>query len=209
MEELRDYLTRLIATRRREPGDDLISRLAAERVATGEMTEEELVGLSVLLLIAGHETTSNMIGLSTLVLLEHPEQLAPAAEAARADRRHRRGAAALPDHRADRADPGRGRPTPRSAGTAARGGRRRAAVGRQPRRRGVPRRPRVRPDRGSHQHMAFGFGIHQCIGQPLARAELRIALSELITRLPGLALAVDPDDVAYRDAWCSGCSGCR
>ncbi|MFD0591354.1 cytochrome P450 [Catellatospora coxensis] len=63
-------------------------------------------------------------------------------------------------------------------------------------------------ERGSHQHMAFGFGIHQCIGQPLARAELRIALSELITRLPGLALAVEADDVRATRS-CSACNGYR
>ena len=55
-------------------------------------------------------------------------------------------------------------------------------------------------DRGSHQHMAFGFGVHQCIGQPLARAELRVALAELVNQMPQLALAVDASKVEFRDS---------
>lgn len=201
IEELRDYLTRLIAARRGEPDEDLISRLAAERVATGEMTEEELVGLSVLLLIAGHETTSNMIGLSTLVLLEHPAQL----------RRLRERPELIDDTVEEllryltivRTGLTRVAVTDTEVG----GHRIAAGEGVIALLSAANRDADVFPDgaefdleRGSHQHMAFGFGIHQCIGQPLARAELRIALSELITRLPGLALAVDADDVRYRDA---------
>jgi cytochrome P450 len=53
--------------------------------------------------------------------------------------------------------------------------------------------------RGSHQHVAFGFGVHQCIGQPLARAELRVALTELLAAFPDLALAEEPSDVDVRD----------
>lgn len=201
IEEMRDYLTRLIATRRGEPGEDLISRLAAERVATGEMTEEELVGLSVLLLIAGHETTSNMIGLSTLVLLEHPEQL-----------RQLRERPELIDDTVEEllrylTIVRTGLTRVAVADTEVGGHRVAAGEGVIALLSAANRDADVFPDgaefdlhRGSHQHMAFGFGIHQCIGQPLARAELRIALSEMITRLPGLALAVDADEVRYRDA---------
>ncbi|GHJ44390.1 cytochrome P450 [Catellatospora sp. TT07R-123] len=201
VEELREYLVRLIERKRGEPGDDMISRLAAERVATGEMTEPELVGLSLLLLIAGHETTSNMIGLSALVMLQHPAQLERL-----------------------RQDPARIDDTVEELLrylTIVRTGLTRVAIRdtvvgghRVPAGQGVigllsaaNRDADVFPDgdrfdltRGSHQHMAFGFGIHQCIGQPLARAELRIALAELFTRLPNLELAVDPDSVEFRDA---------
>ena len=75
-EELVAYLDRLIEGKLAEPGDDLLSRVAAERVATGEMSRRELVNMGLLLLIAGHETTANMISLGTYALLTHPDELA-------------------------------------------------------------------------------------------------------------------------------------
>lgn len=65
----------LVKAKRTAPTDDLLSRLVIERVVPGELREDELVSLAMLLLVAGHETTANMIGLSALVLLEHPERL--------------------------------------------------------------------------------------------------------------------------------------
>ncbi|MDI1465896.1 cytochrome P450 [Catellatospora sp. KI3] len=201
IEELREYLVRLIAEKRRNPGDDMISRLAAERVETGEMTERELVGLSVLLLVAGHETTANMIGLSTLVMLQHPAQL----ERLRQD-------PALIDDTVEEllryltiVRTGLTRVAVRD--TTVGGHRVGAGEGVIGLLSAANRDEDVFTDaerfdlaRGSHQHMAFGFGIHQCIGQPLARAELRIALQELFNGLPELALAVDPSTVEFRDA---------
>ncbi|WP_405728594.1 cytochrome P450 [Streptomyces sp. NBC_00028] len=70
------YLGELLAARTREPADDLVSRLATERVATGEISPEEAVGVAALLLIAGHETTANVFPLAVVTLLRHPEQLA-------------------------------------------------------------------------------------------------------------------------------------
>ncbi|GIH23853.1 cytochrome P450 [Acrocarpospora phusangensis] len=199
-DELRDYLAGLIARRLREGGEDLISRIAAERVATGEMAAEELVGASLLLLVAGHETTANMIGLSTLVLLRHPEQL----------RRLRERPESMDDAveellryltivrtgvtRAAVADTEIGGQAVKAGEgviawlSAANGD---AAVFDDP--------EGLDLSRGSHQHVAFGFGVHQCLGQPLARAELRIALGELLTRMPDLALAVDPAEIDFRD----------
>ncbi len=201
IEDLRGYLAKLVEKRMRDPGDDLISRLATERLATGELTVDELVGLSTLLLIAGHETTSNMLGLSTMVLLQHPGQL-----------RQLRERPELVDDAVEEL---------LRYLTIVRTGLTRVAVnhtviGGHAVKAGdgviallsaanrdedvFPAGEEFDLHRGSHQHMAFGFGIHQCIGQPLARAELRIALGELFTRLPALALAVDPADVEYRDA---------
>lgn len=201
IDDLRDYLRKLVEAKTRDGGDDLISRLAAERVATGEMTADELVGVSVLLLIAGHETTSNMLGLGTLVLLEHPDQL---------DRLRRH-----PELVDDTVEEllryltivRTGLTRVAVVDTEVGGQRIAAGEGVIALLSAANRDESVFPDgdefdlqRGSHQHMAFGFGIHQCIGQPLARAELRVALGELITRLPGLALAVAPADVEFRDS---------
>ncbi|MGC9668338.1 cytochrome P450 [Planosporangium sp. 12N6] len=198
-DELRDYLSRLIGTKARDGGDDLLSRLVVGRMRAGELTHEEAVGMSVLLLVAGHETTANMIGLSALVLLRHPGQFAALA-----------------------ADPGRapalveellryltivrtGLPRVAVADVDVAGRRIRAGEGviallsAANRDEAVFAEPdRFDGDRGAHQHVAFGFGVHQCIGQPLARAELRIALVALARRLPGLRLAVPEDQVEPR-----------
>jgi cytochrome P450 len=198
--ELRTYLGELIAARRARPGDDLISRLATERVATGELAADELIGMALLLLVAGHETTANMIGLSVLLLLQHPGHLT----ALRADE--------------DLAD-GLVEELLRYL-TIVRTGLPRLAtrdveIGGHPIRAGEPATAllslanrdddvftdaaRFDPYRQAHQHLAFGFGVHQCIGQPLARAELRVALVHLARRLPDLALAADPAKLPTRD----------
>jgi cytochrome P450 len=199
--ELRAYLAELVARKQVEGGsDDLVGRLATERVATGQITVADLVGVSLLLLIAGHETTANMIGLSVLVLLQHPDQL-----------RRLRDRPELIDDAVEEL---------LRFLTVVRTGLARTAtedmvLGEQLIRAGdglialLPAANRdgmVFPDpdafdigRGSHQHMAFGFGIHQCIGQPLARSELRIALSGLVQRFPDLALAIDLSEVEPRD----------
>jgi cytochrome P450 len=199
---LRTYLADLIEAKRAgvERGDDLLSRLIAERVDTGELEAPDLVGIALLLLIAGHETTANMIGLSTLLLLQHPDHLA-----------------ALRDD-ADLAD-GMVEELLRYL-TIVRTGLPRLAlrdveIGDQLIRAGegaiallslanrdedvFPGAPEFDPYREAHQHVAFGFGVHQCIGQPLARAELRVALVRLVQRFPSLRLAVDPAAVPKRE----------
>jgi cytochrome P450 len=155
--------------------------------------------MALLLLIAGHETTANMIGLSTVVLLHHPGQLA----ALRADPTRApvlveellryltivrtglpRLAAADVDIGGHLIRAGEGVIALLSAAN------RDDAV--------FAEADRFDVDRGAQQHVAFGFGVHQCIGQPLARAELRIALLALAQRLPTLRLDVPEDEVAVR-----------
>jgi len=189
-DELRMYLSNLVPAKKGGSDDDLVTRLAA-RIDTGELTHDDVVGVSLLLLVGGHESSASMIALSTMVLLEHPEQYsALAADPA--------GAAPVVDELLRYL-------------TIIRGGLTRVAVddtriGDQTIRAGegvivslaAANRDKAvfaSPDRfdvarGALQHMAFGFGVHQCIGQPLARAELRIALVALAKRLPGLRLAV-------------------
>jgi cytochrome P450 len=198
-DELRDYLSRLVTAKERDGGDDLLGRLVDERMPTGELDHDAAVGMAVLLLIAGHETTANMIGLSTLLLLSHPAQFA-----------------------ALRADPGRapalveellryltivrtGLPRAAVADVEIGGQRIRAGEGMIALLSMANRdeavfadADRFDADRDAQEHVAFGFGVHQCIGQPLARAELRIALVALAQRLPTLRLAVPVDEVAVR-----------
>jgi len=201
------YLTELLAAKGAEPADDLLSRLAVDRVATGEATVGEAVGLASLLLVAGHETTAHMVPLSVVALLRHPEQLAEL-----------------------HADPDR---WPAAIEellrflTIVHSGLRRIAtedveVGDVTIRAGegvvvalsaVNRDPAVfaNPDaldlgRDVRAQLAFGHGLHHCVGQSLARAELQIALPILFDRLPGLRLAADPEQFALRDRAVHGVS---
>ncbi|MEV0327365.1 cytochrome P450 [Micromonospora echinospora] len=192
MGELDDFLTDLARHKQRQPGSDLLSVLAAD----GVLATAEIAGVGALLLSAGHETTAGSLSLGTFVLLTHPDQ------------RHRM-----------MADPNLVEPAveellryltifhfgvPRTplvdldlAGIRLRAGESVTvslpAANRDPGRFDDPDRFDV--GRGGRGHLAFGHGIHQCIGQNLARSELRTALPALFTRFPGLRLAVPPAEV--------------
>jgi cytochrome P450 len=201
--DLRDYLRGLIDAERGAgaTGDNLLSRLITERVDTGELDADELTGMALLLLIAGHETTANMLGLSALLLARHPQHLAALrAEPALADSMVEELLRYLSIVRSG---------LPRVAV-------RDTVVGEQRIRAGegaiallsLANRDETAftgdpetfdPYREAHQHVAFGFGVHQCIGQPLARAELRVALVRLAQRLPGLHVTAAPEDLPARD----------
>ncbi|HEV7896892.1 MAG TPA: cytochrome P450 [Planosporangium sp.] len=198
-DDLRDYLSRLVAAKRRGGGDDLLGRLVTGRVRAGELDHDEIVGIALLLLVAGHETTANMIGLSTLVLLHHPEQFA----ALRAD--PDRAPALVEELLRYLTIVRTGLPRLAVADVEVGGQLIRAGEGviallsAANRDEAVFAAPdRFDTDRGAQQHVAFGFGVHQCIGQPLARTEMRIALVALAQRLPTLRLAVSDDEVAVR-----------
>ncbi|MQY20117.1 cytochrome P450 [Nocardia macrotermitis] len=200
-EALREYLLKLIAAKQQTPADDLIGRLVSGQVAEGELTVEEAADMSVLMLIAGHETTANMIALGTLALLEHPDQLAelrdtddPALIANAVEELLRYL-------------------------NIVHGGRRRVAltdveVGGQLIRAGEGvilandagnRDDSAFPDpdvldihRKARHHVAFGYGVHQCLGQPLARMELQVVYSTLYKRIPTLRLAIPLDEVQFK-----------
>jgi cytochrome P450 len=200
-DELRGYLAELVAAKEREPGDDLLSRLVERRIHTGELTADDAVGMAFLLLVAGHETTANMIGLGTLTLLRHPDQAAeirggdPATVAAAVEELLRlltvvhtgRRRAATEDVEI--------------GGVLIRAGEGVIAAGES-----ANRDPGqfANPDeldihrRGNH-HVAFGFGVHQCLGQPLARLELQIAYPALLRRFPDLRPAVPVEEIPFRD----------
>jgi pentalenic acid synthase len=189
---LNEYLAKLAA----DPPPGLISRLKQERVATGEMDTLDLVITAQILLVAGHETTASMLALSTFTLLEHPGQLAAmrANPAAAVEELLRylsiidgpMARVALQDIEI--------------AGVTIKAGEGVVI--------GVPlanRDPRTFPDpdqfdvtRPENHHVAFGFGVHQCLGQNLARMEMEIALTALFERIPALHLAIPAQDVQMR-----------
>ncbi|MFD7427735.1 cytochrome P450 [Streptomyces sp. NPDC059818] len=205
---LDEYFRALIERKRRAPGDGLLDELIAKQLETGAVDREELVRLAEILLVAGHETTANMISLGTFTLLQHPEQLALLRAA---------GAAAAAGDDAGPGMPAAVEELLRFLSIA--DGLSRVAVedievGGVTVRAGdgvllstavINRDESVYPSadeldlgRNARNHVAFGFGIHQCLGQNLARAELEIALPALFERLPGLRLAVPAEDVPFK-----------
>jgi len=197
--ELRAYLAHLIGEKKRAgSADDLLGRLATT-TQNGGMTAGELTGAALLLLAAGQETTANMIGLGTLTLLDHPDEYAalrtnPDSAADTVEELLRyltiihfgalRVATADVEIGGQAIKAGEGAIALLSAANHD------AGVYSQP--------DAFEVQRGAQQHLAFGFGIHQCIGQPLARIELRVALTELARRFPDLALAVPADQLTMR-----------
>ncbi|MFF2503221.1 cytochrome P450 [Streptomyces sp. NPDC058067] len=199
--QLDSYFGELIDRKRRDPGDGLLDELIRRGQGDGSVRapdREELISLATVLLVAGHETTANMISLGTFTLLRHPDRLA---ELRSAD-------ALLPSAVEEllrflsiadgilrvatedievagetiRADDG----VIFSTSVLNRDGDTYTA-----------------PDsldwhRPSRHHLAFGYGVHQCLGQNLARAEMEIALRSLFTRFPGLRLAAPAEEIPFK-----------
>jgi cytochrome P450 len=192
------FMARLVAAKRAEPADDLLSGLVHAE-ADPPLTDRELVDIATLLLLAGHETTANMLALSTFALLEQPAQLA----AWRADPGIVDGAVeellrylsivhlgparrALEDVTIGGVEIPAGSTVMLSV----------PAANRDPAQ--WPAGADLDITRPRGPHLAFGHGVHQCLGQQLARVELRVGLTELFDRLPGLRLAVAAGEVPLR-----------
>ena len=200
--EMGDYFRRLADARRARPTSDIMSALVATEQRADTLSEDELVATCMLLLFAGHETTTNVIGNGMLALMRHPDQyeawrddpsLTPTAieELVRYD--------------------GPGQALARIVATeVVLDGKRLArgdrvflminAANRDPRRFTDPDRLDLRRD--PNPHITFGHGIHYCVGAPLARLELSVAIPALLRRLPGLALTDGPlewiDSLVFR-----------
>ncbi|MFJ3290397.1 MULTISPECIES: cytochrome P450 [Actinomycetes] len=198
---LSGYLTELVAARRRHPTGDVLGQLVAARDDGEQLSEEELVFLGVTLLVAGHETSEKAIADAMFVLLQRPQQVERL-----------------------RADPGllptaveellRYLPLETAGGAFSRvvteelelGGVRLEAgdvvfvrlsvANRDPRTFAEP--DRLDLTRARNPHLAFGHGIHLCLGSYLGRTELQVSLDRLLDRLPRLRLAVDPAEVQWR-----------
>jgi cytochrome P450 len=195
------YLRRLVAAKRADPGDDLLSGLVLAEAEGDKLSENELLSMIFLLIVAGHETTVNLIGNGALALFEHAAQRA---------RLH--------------ADPGLLKPAIeemlRYYGpvemSLTRWVRQDTELGGQRLRRGeqimallasanhdgeqFPDPETFDISRQPNRHIAFGTGIHACLGATLARLEGQVAFATLLLRLPDLALAIPRDEVRWRDA---------
>jgi cytochrome P450 len=199
-DELWQYMLGLVAAKRQHPDGALLGSLIQADAADTALTDERLAGIGQLLLAAGHETTANMLALGTYALLGHADQLCALREdadlvggaveellryltivqfgtvrVAREDidfagRRIRAGETVVASLAAADRDPVQ-----------------------------FPEPDELDLARPAAQHVAFGHGIHQCLGQQLARVEMKVAYSALFRRFPRLRLAVRADEVPMRD----------
>ena len=193
----------LVERKEREPGDDLISRLVTEYVATGQLNHAPRPMTSVIMMQAGHETTANMISLGTVALLKHPdvfERLGrtedPAVVANIVEELMRY--LTIVQSQVDRVATED------------------LTIGGQLIRAGekvmmnlpagnwdtefVDNPESFDPGRNTRGHLGFGYGVHQCIGANLARVEMQVAFATLARRLPGLKLAVPPEELKFKEA---------
>jgi len=196
-EEDHDYMAGLVARAQADPGEDMLGMLVREHGR--ELTSAELTGVAGLLLLAGHDTTSNMLGLGTLALLWHPEQLAmlredpELVEPAVEELLRWLSIVQTPPPRTTTTEVEiAGHTIPAGSLVICS----LPAANRDPALIGDPEILDI--TRGSTGHVAFGHGAHHCLGAPLARMELRIALPALLRRFPGLALANPDGPVDFR-----------
>ncbi|HEX3783608.1 MAG TPA: cytochrome P450 [Pseudonocardiaceae bacterium] len=199
IDELRDYLDRLLTVKETEPGDDLLSRQIDRQRAEGEIDHESLIGLAFLLLIAGHETTANMISLSVVGLLDNPDQLAaikadPATIPMAVEEFLRFFSIVDSIPRLATEDVELDGVTVRAGeGIVASG----VAANWDP---GTfDDAARLDVARGTRSHVAFGYGPHQCLGQNLARQELEVVFETLFRRMPDLKLAASREELSFKE----------
>jgi cytochrome P450 len=193
----REYMHSLVDRARTSPGEDILGMLIREH--GNELTDDELVGIAGLLLLAGHETTSNMLGLGTLALLRHPAQLAavrddPDAVGPAIEELLRWLSivqTSIPRFTLTDVEVA-GVPIPAGQLVFAS----LPSGNRDPEFTDAPDVLDIR--RGAPGHLAFGHGVHHCLGAPLARMEMRIAWPALLRRFPNLALAEDFAEVQFR-----------
>ncbi|PRX59895.1 cytochrome P450 [Nonomuraea fuscirosea] len=187
------YLAELVAAKRANPTDDVLSDLL-----DSDLTDEELRGMALILLSAGFDTTANMLALGTFALLRNPEQLAalradPALTEPAVEELLRYLSVAKTFTRVTLEDVELGGQSVKAGTTLILSYN---TANRDPERFTDPHVLDLgRRDGG---HLAFGHGIHQCLGQQLARVELRVAFPALLNRFPGLRLAVPAEEVAVR-----------
>ncbi len=198
--DFNDYVKQLVAEKRKHPADDLISKLVGEESSGDHLSETELLSMVSILIFAGHETTSNLIGIGTLMLLDHPDQL----EKLKADPSlipsaieellRFNGPVTMPAPRFVLQD------TELGGQQLHRGDMMIvmvASANRDERQFSDPDELNIARD--LNRHIAFGQGIHYCLGAPLARLEGEIAFTTLLKRMPDLHFAVPREEVVWRN----------
>lgn len=197
--QMNRFFKRLIRLRQRQPADDLITALVQAEESGDRLSEEELVAMLFLLLLAGHETTVNLIGNGTLALLENPDQLAKLR--ARPDlmdsaleellRFTNPVESIAPRYALEDVElAGQGISRGETALLVIASANRDETV--------FDRADQLDIERQPNKHVAFGLGIHYCLGAPLARLEGQIAFKVLLDRYPYLSLAVPPEQLEWR-----------
>jgi cytochrome P450 len=199
MQAFTDYLRAMFEEKRKNPKDDLISALVQAEEAGDKLSEDELLAMVFLLLVAGHETTVNLIGNGMLALLQHPEQLQKLREdpslikPAIEELLRYDGPVETSTERFAREDIAIG-------GTVIPKGEMVmvviASADHDPERFADPDELDI--TRTDNKHLAFGKGIHFCLGAPLARMEGQIAINTLLRRMPELRLADSPESLTWR-----------
>ncbi len=196
------YLRKLVKERRVYAKDDLVTALVQAKDGSDQLSEDEILAMIFLLLVAGHETTVNLIGSGSLALLEHPDQLAKL-----------RSEAALINTAIEElvrfvcpvemATERYAREDITVAGTTIpRGELVMAVIGSANRDANYFDNPdSLDITRKNNKHLAFGYGAHYCLGASLARLEGQIAISTLVQRMPNLRLSIAPDQLRWRGAF--------
>jgi cytochrome P450 len=201
LDDLGDYFRRLIAAKRAEPADDLMTALIAARDEQDKLSERELVMMSLGLLLAGHESTANQINIFLLTLLHYPDELArlkadPDAIATAVEELMRfaqivTGGTNVPRVTTEEVELG-GVTLPAGAVVlpALSAANRDPAVFEAP--------DRLDLSRAENPHLSFGAGVHHCLGAQLARMELREALGGLLRRIPDVRVAVPESELRFK-----------
>jgi cytochrome P450 len=194
------YLGELVAEKRKRPADDMLSAIVAASEDADRLSSDETVSMAFLLLVAGHETTVNLIGNGMLALLSRPDRLADL----RGDPDLTPGAVeeflrfdgpvnmATFRHTTEAVDIDGTTIPPGEVVLVAL-----ASADRDPDHFPAPDELDLRRDAGN---LAFGYGLHHCLGAPLARLEGEVAFRTLLARFPHLALACGPDELTWRSS---------
>lgn len=197
--DLVSYCRDLIAEKERNPGDDMLSRVIHEHVVPGNLQRGDLADICSMILRAGHDTTTNMISLGTLLLLEHPDQLEcfkndPALTESTVEEllRFLSPVQFAPRRVALEDVEIAGSTIRRGDGVFAVA----ASANRDPDE--FPDPDRLDVTRNAGHHMSFGFGIHRCLGQGLARIELQVVFRKLFERFPNLRLAEPLETLPFK-----------
>jgi cytochrome P450 len=199
LDEFQAYLSELIEQKREQNADDLLGKLIRTEAEGDKLTEDELISMVFLLLVAGHETTVNLIGNGVLALLQHPDQLEKLKQnpelikSAIEEFLRYRGPLLAATQRWVSEDIELG-------GQQIQRGDQVIALLSSANRdeRAFEHADQLDITRKENHHLAFGKGIHYCLGAPLARLEGQIAINTLLKRMPNLRLAIDEQDLVWR-----------